>query len=383
MPEKTRVCIDGRLSAAAETGVASYGHAVRAALDAVGWQAEMLMDAAGGRFGMASGRLSAATRAVRATLRLPVRVRTRGAACELFAHDIYRLAQVRFRQTGELLPLHVSGPPGVMHWTYPIPARIRGWANIYTVHDVIPLTAAHLSPMEPHGLRKRLERIAESASRIVAVSAWARRSIIDELKLAPGLVTNCGSGLTGLTPGDGTLPAGLIHGGYFLYCGLFEARKNLDRLAAGWHASGRSLPLVITGPEHKEDRAIRASLVERGVTLLPYQPRPALVDLMQGARALLFPTLEEGFGLPVVEAMALGVPVMTADRGAVAETAGGAAYLVDANDVTAITRGICRLQDDDALHAALAGRGTLRAEAFSPIAFGRRLTALYTDLAPS
>ena len=383
MPEKTRVCIDGRLSAAAETGVASYGHAVREALDAIGSPPAILMDGAGGRFGVASGRLAAMARAARAALPAPVRLRVGADAAILFAPDIYRLAQVRFRQSGDLLRLRVDGPAGIMHWTYPIPARIDGWANVYTVHDVIPLTAPHLSPMEPKALRRRILRIAESADRVVAVSDWARRSIIAELGLPASHVTDCGSGLAGMAAGQGALPGGLVHGGYFLYCGLFEPRKNLDRLVAGWQASGSVLPLVVTGPERAEDAVLRAALVSRGVTLLPYQPRSAFVDLLRGARALLFPTLEEGFGLPIVEAMALGVPVLTTDRGAMADTAGGAALLVEAESVDSIARGVRQLQDDDDLHVMLAARGTVRARAFSPTAFGARLTALYTDLARS
>lgn len=382
MLEKTPVCIDGRLRCAAETGVASYGYAVLDALKSVDCQPLTLMDGAGGRFREPSGRLATATRAVRAALPITVRLRRGRDSSMLFAQDVYRLAQVRFYQTGTLLPLRVAGPPGVMHWTYPIPARIEGWANVYTVHDVIPLTTPHLSSIVSSTLRDKILRIAESADRIVTVSDWARRSILAELGLAPHRVTDCGSGLADMQPGNGALPNGLRHGQYFLYCGLFEARKNLDRLATGWQISGATLPLVMAGPDRLEDQAIRAMLSDRGILVLPYQSRAALIDLMQGARALLFPTLEEGFGLPIIEAMALAVPVMTTDRGAMADTASGAALLVDAVSVDAIATGIRRLSVDDDLCSDLVHRGAARVKTFSPIAFGNRLTALYADIAP-
>jgi glycosyltransferase involved in cell wall biosynthesis len=102
-----------------------------------------------------------------------------------------------------------------------------------------------------------------------------------------------------------------------------------------------------------------------------------LLGLIANARALLFPSLAEGFGLPVVEAMALGTPVLTSDRGALAEIAGGAALTVDPTRVDAMAAALARLVSDDALVRALVDRGRVRAATFSTDRFVARLAAVY------
>jgi len=92
---------------------------------------------------------------------------------------------------------------------------------------------------------------------------------------------------------------------------------------------------------------------------------------------LLFPSLAEGFGLPIAEAMALGCPVLTSDRGAAAEVAAGAALLVDPLDVGAIAQAIATLDRDDALCARLRTAGFARGRQFTPGVYARRLRALY------
>jgi glycosyltransferase involved in cell wall biosynthesis len=367
------VCIDGRLAATDATGVASYAAAMRAALVATGRAPLTLDDARRGRFGGTDPRRETWLRQVRARAGGAVRLRRDGD--RLHAHDVFRLAQTRFAATGRLLELVAPGPAGIMHWTYPIPLRVAGWVNLYTVHDVIPLESPGLSTIAAEPLARRIMAIASSADRIVTVSGAARRSILAALPIDAAHVTNCGAAATALEPGSGVLPAGLVSGEYFLFCGLDEPRKNLPRLVAAWAASGTPRPLVLAGPDH-------AAVASRaGLVILPYQPRAGLIDLIRGARALLFPSLAEGFGLPLVEAMALGTPALTADRGALAETAGNAALLVDPTDAGAIASGIARLDRDDDLRAELVVRGRARAEGFTLAAFGIRLRRLHDEFA--
>jgi glycosyltransferase involved in cell wall biosynthesis len=98
---------------------------------------------------------------------------------------------------------------------------------------------------------------------------------------------------------------------------------------------------------------------------------------MRGARALLFPSLYEGFGLPVLEAMTVGTPVMTSNVTSLPEVAGDAALLVDPLDTDDIARGIRILDSDGDLRAELKQRGLRRAAAFSPEAYRQRIAALY------
>ncbi len=369
-----RVCIDARLRAStAATGVATYADALVSALEENGLKPLLLDDATRGRFGAPSGALERAGRWMRAGSRAPVRLVADGRW--LRARDIFRLAQARFDRSGRLQVLNAPGPRGVMHWTYPIPARIEGWINLYTVHDVIPLTHPELSDMPAAPLRARLNAIAESADALVTVSDASRRAIVATLGIAPDRVADCGVAVTGLDRKHGPLPENLAAGDYYLFCGMVEKRKNLTRIVAGWRASESARPLVIAGPPGD------ARIDLTGTIRVGYLPRGALLDLVAGARALVFPTLEEGFGLPVIEAMALGTPVITSDRAALAETAGGAALGVDPTDTGAIAAAITRIDRDDDLCGALRARGLERARRFTPASLGARLMALYAEFA--
>ena len=101
---------------------------------------------------------------------------------------------------------------------------------------------------------------------------------------------------------------------------------------------------------------------------------------MRGARALLFPSLYEGFGLPVLEAMMLGTAVLTANVASLPEIVGEAGMMVDPLDEISIAKGIRALDQDDALVSTLVARGIERARLFSPQAYATRLGGLYADL---
>jgi glycosyltransferase involved in cell wall biosynthesis len=113
------------------------------------------------------------------------------------------------------------------------------------------------------------------------------------------------------------------------------------------------------------------------VVRIDWLPRPALLDLMRGAAAVLAPSLAEGFGLPALEAMALGTPVLTSRTGAPQEIAGAGALLVDPADVRDITAGIAALDQDAGLRATFSAAGRVRARTFTPAAYAARLAALY------
>ncbi|MNT33711.1 D-inositol 3-phosphate glycosyltransferase [compost metagenome] len=108
-----------------------------------------------------------------------------------------------------------------------------------------------------------------------------------------------------------------------------------------------------------------------------YMPFSMLISLIRGAKATLFPSLYEGFGLPVLESMALSTAVLTSTGGSLPEVAGDAAVIVDPYDVQAITRGIQALDADEGLRLELQARGLIQAGKFTPEAYQARLTDLY------
>ncbi len=164
-----------------------------------------------------------------------------------------------------------------------------------------------------------------------------------------------------------------LEGKYVLFVGLRRPRKNIARIlrafAAARSSLGSEVKLVLAGPadmrfidvsEQAKKLGISDGLIETG--LVPHRDLPALYH---SAECLFFPTLHEGFGLPVLEAMAAGVPVITSRRPAHMEVAGDAAMLVDPLDVEEMARGIVKMVNDKNLQEEYRIRGLKRAKLFS------------------
>src|SRR5215213_4154406 len=189
---------------------------------------------------------------------------------------------------------------------------------------------------------------------------------------------------------------GLTAGQYWLFFGAIEPKKNVGRLIQAYLASGVPGPLVIVGKRAwKSDEELRLLyddhvkyLVQEGsilrtrhrIMMLDYVPFRLLVNLIRGARAVLFPSLYEGFGLPALEAMLLGTPVVTSNTASMPEVVGDAAITVDPYDVAALVRAIQAVDGDPELRARLAEAGPRRAAYFSPERYAARLESLYGGL---
>jgi glycosyltransferase involved in cell wall biosynthesis len=158
---------------------------------------------------------------------------------------------------------------------------------------------------------------------------------------------------------------------YVLYVGAEPPRKNLARLVEAFAALASRCPdvhLVLAGPERSRDHTVDARVRRAGLDARVHRldgvTRDDLPAIHAGAACLAFVSLCEGFGLPVVEAMAAGTPVVTSNRSAMPEVAGGAALLVDPLSVDAIAEGIGRVLGDTGLADELRRKGRIRSEAF-------------------
>ena len=378
--QNVRLAMDARmLVAEGGTGVGSYARGLRQA-QALLTPTPLLLSDRTALDRPAPAPLGRAGRWLRA---LPRGVRTAEATGGglLVARDIFRVAQVHFDLHRRLLPVRVAGPPGIMHWTYPVPVRLVGWCNLYTVHDVIPLIHPDLTPIDPVRHRRLLAAVVAAAERVVTVSEAARNDILAALDLPPGHVVDCGQAAEPSAAPSSALPPGLEDGRYLLVVGSVEPRKNIARILRAYAASGVDLPLVIAGPDGSGADALARLIAETAnVIRLPYLADEAMRATIGHARALLMPSLAEGFGLPVAEAMALGVPVITADHGALAEVAGGAALTVDPLDENALGAAIRRIATDPVLAARLVEAGRANARRFTLARFAERLGALYRDV---
>jgi glycosyltransferase involved in cell wall biosynthesis len=382
LPHNLPVGIDGRMLGAGGTGVSSYARALAQAQKAIGSRHVVVHDESTlNALPPHQGRLRRWARAL-----LPVAaagaLRPTGDEHEQFivGHDLFRLAQVFFDVHRRPLSVSTPGISGIMHWSYPVPIRLAGWKNVYTVHDAIPLMRPDLTDIDPGRHRRLLLGLCRSAARLVTVSEAARGEIVDSLKCRPDFVMNCGVAVEPSMPSDAALPAGLLPRAYLLVCGTVEPRKNIAAILEAHRLSGTKMPLVVAGPETTRDAALEAAVRAAGAVRLKDLPTPDMISVIAQARALIMPSLAEGFGLPVAEAMALGTPVITSHAGALAETACGAALLVDPASIDAIAGAIARIAQDDALWHHLVNAGRLASARFSRPRFSERLSELYRTL---
>lgn len=368
------------------TGAASYQGALRNAVAAAGYRVEALVDALPG----ACTPLGRVRRWAAAAW--PGSARTGSpTAGERLAPDVFRRAQVHFDVHGRYLRLRGPAPPALMHWSYPLPLRMAGVPNVYSVLDLIPLLQPELTPIRQDRAARMLRRLAKEAAHLTTISEASRREIVGALGWPPGRVTNVSLSVdvSGAAPvADACAAAGVVPGGFWLHAGTVERRKNVARLVAAYRASGSGRALVLAGPDGwgaAEELAGAGDLLAAPpgmprVVRIDWMARPALLGLMAGAAAVLAPSLAEGFGLPAMEAMALGTPALTSRGGAPEEAAGGAALLVDALDVRDMAAGIAALDGDAHRRTDLAVAGRVRAAAFTTGAFAARLAALYRQI---
>ncbi|MDO7836022.1 glycosyltransferase family 1 protein [Sphingobium sp. HBC34] len=376
------VCIDGRLLDDDYTGVGHYAARLAQTLARHG-AAPLRLDAvppAAGGGGVAArlGRYARATLPGARTVERLDAGDVGGFSGRLLGRDLFREAYLHFKFRGRLLPVRCPGAPGIMHWTYPLPLYLEGWRNIYTVHDIIPINRQDLSPVDGARLARLLGRIIERADRLVTVSEAVRQDVIARWGCAPDFVTACHQATDLDTAHDA---AGAGARAHFLYYGAIEPRKNLVRLARAYRASGSGRPLLIVGQDGWRAQETRAMIGEGGnVRFLPLQSRDALTGLIRDARAMLFPSLDEGFGLPVAESMALGTPVMASSIPALREVAGDGALFVDPLDEAEMSRAIRALDRDDGLCARLRALGVAKAVAYQSSAYYERLHRIYADV---
>jgi glycosyltransferase involved in cell wall biosynthesis len=238
---------------------------------------------------------------------------------------------------------------------------------VLTVHD---LNYVHFPDNSDFVRRAYFRYVVRPACRrahkVLTVSEFSRGQIIQWAGIGPGTVENVGCGArAAFRVAEDRYEPGFP---YILAIGNERPHKNIPRLIRAFAAARLpgDMRLLISGKVGQEVMGILSELrLEQAVHLIGHVPEEDLPRLYRGALALCMPSLFEGFGLPVIEAMACGTPVLTSTAASLPEIAGPAAILVDPTDVDAIAAGLNRIVSDEQTRAELIQRGIVRASQFS------------------
>lgn len=313
------------------------------------------------------------------------------------------LTPAHHRWEGVTLGLEVAAlRPDLLHATDVVPPALRCWPCVTTVHDVAFLRWPEVLANDGRRYYGQIHQAVTTADHVIAVSETTRRDLCDYLGLADARVTVVPQGVgaafqplapaaraaavvaAAARPAVAALALGEA-GAYYLTVGTIEPRKNLplllaayDRLAARWPAAPR---LVLAGSEGwlADDtwRALAAMTARDRVTWIDRPTLGELAVLYAGALALAFPSRYEGFGLPALEAMACGTPVLAADRSALREVVGTAGWLLAPDDVATWSDALAEIAINEAEQAHLAAAGVARAAQFTWAATASATMAVY------
>jgi glycosyltransferase involved in cell wall biosynthesis len=267
---------------------------------------------------------------------------------------------------------------------------------VVTVHDLALVRFPEFSKRllgerwSIYKTRKTLER----ATKVVAVSENTAKDLCDFYQVPPEKVRVIYNGIGEelcSTPSSESLKSvraryAIPSGDYILYVGGSDSRKNLERLFEAFSIllkKIKPLTLVLTGGMGRGGKEIYGRIsalgLERHVVLTGHLPTQELRLLYSGARLFAYPSLYEGFGIPVLEAMACGVPVMTSDTSSLPEVAGNAACLIDPYDIQAMAEAMEKILEDKNLAASLRAKGLERVKAFSWEKAARQTLEVYKE----
>jgi len=298
---------------------------------------------------------------------------------------------LRLRARSQELRMAVQMPlllrrvrPALAHFQHALPL-VCPCPAVVTVHDLsFARDPSLMGPVDRAVFRTMVPRSARRAARVLAVSERTRADLVELYAIPESKIVVTPNGVdSAFTPRDklqlGRSPTAgaaspasdnLQRGRYVLFVGAIQERKN--PLAALVAAGEVGLPLVVVGPE-KEPR-LAAALRAGGADLRGYVEKEELADLYRGAAALVLPSRFEGFGLPVLEAMACGTPVVAAPEPALREVAGDAALYAEPAELGAAVRRAIEQRE------TLVAAGFERARLYSWEETARRTLAVYRDV---
>lgn len=280
---------------------------------------------------------------------------------------------------------HATGNMGIPLFC-PVPA-------VLTVHDIIPLLINDYFKHSRFGLISkfsylfRLKTSLFKAQKIITDSEFTKKSLKEKFNLDNKKIKSIYLGVSKINLRSSELPKGIKSKKYILNNGGIDSRKNLDILIKSFAKVVREFPdykLVITGKNEemkKELENLAISLkIEKAVVFTGYIEEDNLISLIEQAICICYPSLFEGFGLPILEGFNAGVPVITSNISSLSEVAGDAAYLINPNDENEISKGIIKIIKDANLRKQLIVKGKERVKQFSWEKMAQEVIEIYEEI---
>ncbi len=263
---------------------------------------------------------------------------------------------------------------------------------VVTVHDLA--WARYPETYDPANLRMQTQVVPRSIRRavhVIAVSHATASDLVELLGIPSAKISVTPLGVSPIFRPDGpTLPADTfpraerVRDGCILHTGGLHPRKNVTRLLEAYAIVRREMPcppLVIAGTTSRNSiLEIRDSAIESDVIFPGQLDEPTLAAVYRSAVVVVYPSLYEGFGLPILEAMASGAPVITSNRSSMKEVAGDAAILIDPEDVEELALALKRVLSDDILRCELREKGLARSREFTWERTAKETVAVYRRL---
>jgi glycosyltransferase involved in cell wall biosynthesis len=291
------------------------------------------------------------------------------------AYEMSRwLQQRRFGSGMKSWPADIHHEPNFLAFEFDGP-------TVLTVHDLSWIRHPETHPVERvRAMNKLFEPSLRRSHHIITDAHFVKQELIDvfgidEAKIHPIHLAadDVFEPMREFQTRQALMPRGLLHGEYWLSVGTLEPRKNLKLLFEAFSqllpAQRKRCPLVVMGMAGWGEQSwlpqMRQMVNAGEVIFTGYVPRQEQAAILAGAKALVYPSLYEGFGLPLVEAMQCGVPVIAANASCLPEVLGGAGVLIDPLDPTDLKERMKELLDDAAFAAGLANKGLTRSQDFS------------------
>ncbi len=310
------------------------------------------------------------------------------------SRNLYDLALTRHLVGRRFTKVRFPETVDIFHTTYPLPVKLKNCRQVVTIHDIIPLRLPYTTLEDKREVLARHRIASKNADLIITVSDHSKADICEYLgvpdeKVAVVRAPSRLFPLTGLEMRERPRVLrryGLSPQGYILFVGAIEPKKNLRRLLQAYGELDLDVPIVIAGPRGWlwEDQIgwieTAGARLKRNIRFLNHVPLTDLPFIYSGAMFLAFPSIYEGYGLPIIEAQAFGLPVLTSATSSMPEVGGEAALYVDPFSVQDIREKLQRLVSDADLRSYLSEKALEQASKLNMETFTADVKAAYSKL---